>query len=438
MTQRSRLNSGRVQVTAPNAVSPSRYQFLGLDSAEPSLGISGNGNVLTTDINGSRIWSNQLNVANLNLSSTLNSTSTTGALVVAGGGSFGKDLWVTGNIYAGNVVGIQANVLMTQAPLLYLEPINMYPYNYDIGFYSHFIGGTANIYQHTGFVRDNGTSSWYLFSNVPEPIGTQVDVFNANVVYDNLVVGGIIGGNVRQTTSSTAPSNPYVGDQWYDTGTDILFQFEYDGTNKVWVDITSPVAVTNTSSILTGQSLSVIGSGSVGGTFTATNNITVNAANNPVAVVNGGTSGVGNIGALGATFNTAYIKSTSAQYADLAEKYTTDQDYAPGTVLVFGGSAEVTQSTTSHDTAVAGVVSTNPAHLMNDTAIGIAVALTGRVPCRVQGPINKGDLVVTSSVPGVAQRLDETLWRPGCVIGKSLEQINYDSIVTIEVVVGRI
>ena len=433
MTQRSRLNSGRVQVTAPNAVSPSRYQFLGLDSAEPNLGTSGNGNVLTTDTSGNRIWTNQLN-----LSSTLNSTSTTGALVVQGGGSFAKDLWVTGNIYAGNVVGIQANVLMTQAPLLYLEPINMYPYNYDIGFYSHFIGGSANVYQHTGMVRDNTTNSWYLFSNVAEPVGTQVDIFNANVVYDNLVVGGIIGGNVRQTTSSTAPTNPYVGDQWYDTSTDILFQYENDGTNKVWVDITSPVAVANTSAIVTGQSLSVTGSGSVGGTFTATNNITINAANNSVAIINGGTSGIGNIGAVGATFNTAFIKSTSSQYADLAEKYTTDSDYAPGTVLVFGGSAEVTQSTKSHDTAVAGVVSTDPAHLMNDKSAGIAVALTGRVPCRVQGPISKGDLVVTSNTPGVAERLDETKWRPGCVIGKSLEQINYDSIVTIEVVVGRI
>ena len=277
-----------------------------------------------------------------------------------------------------------------------------------------------------------------MFSNVAEPVGTQVDVFSANVIYDNLVVGGIIGGNVRQTTSSTAPTNPYVGDQWYDTSTDILFQYENDGTNKVWVDITSPVAVANTSAIVTGQSLSVTGSGSVGGTFTATNNITINAANNSVAIINGGTSGIGNIGAVGATFNTAFIKSTSSQYADLAEKYTTDSDYAPGTVLVFGGSAEVTQSTKSHDTAVAGVVSTDPAHLMNDKSAGIAVALTGRVPCRVQGPINKGDLVVTSNTPGVAERLDETKWRPGCVIGKSLEQINYDSIVTIEVVVGRI
>ena len=415
MTQRSRLNSGRVQVTAPNAVSPSRYQFLGLDSAEPNLGTSANGNILTTNINGTRTW-----------------TSTLPTLTIS------NDLTVYGNIYAGNIIGTVANLLTTQAPLLYLEPVNLYPYNYDIGFYSHFIGGTANVYQHTGFVRDSGTSSWYLFSNIPEPIGTQVDVFNANVVYDNLVVGGIIGGNVRQTTSSTAPTNPYVGDQWYDTGTDILFQYENDGTNKVWVDITSPVAVANTVAIVTGQSLSVTGNGSVGGSFTATNNLTINNSNNPVAIVNGGTSGVGNIGATGATFNTAYIKSTSAQYADLAEKYTSDQEYAPGTVLVFGGIAEVTQSTKSYDTAAAGVVSTNPAHLMNDTSAGIAVALTGRVPCRVHGPISKGDLVVTSDIPGVGQRLDETKWRPGCVIGKSLEQINHDSIVTIEVVVGRI
>ena len=414
MTQRSRLNSGRVQVTAPNAVSPSRYQFLGLDSAEPNLGTSGNGNVLTTDINGSRTW-----------------TSTLPTLTIS------NNLTVYGNIYAGNIIGTVANILTTQAPLLYLEPVNLYPYNYDIGFYSHFIGGTANVYQHTGFVRDSGTSSWYLFSNIPEPIGTQVDVFNANVVYDHLVVGGIIGGNVRQTTSSTAPSNPYVGDQWYDTGTDILFQYENDGTNKVWVDISSPVNIVNVSAIISGQSLSVTGNGSVGGTFTSTGALTINTSGNPTAIVNGTVSGVGNIGAAGATFNTAFIKATFAQYADLAEKYTSDFDYPAGTVLVFGGSSEVTQSTRSYDTAVAGVVSTNPAYLMNNAINGVTIALQGRVPCRVQGPINKGDLVVTSDVPGVAQRLDETKWRPGCVIGKSLEQISYDSIVTIEVVVGR-
>ena len=100
--------------------------------------------------------------------------------------------------------------------------------------------------------------------------------------------------------------------------------------------------------------------------------------------------------------------SVTAQYADLAEIYRSDRNYIPGTVVVFGGTSEVTVSLTSHDTKVAGVVSTNPAYLMNDREDGSAVALQGRVPCRVLGPVVKGDRVVTSDVRGVAERLDMT------------------------------
>ena len=156
------------------------------------------------------------------------------------------------------------------------------------------------------------------------------------------------------------------------------------------------------------------------------------------AIINGGTTGVGNIGATGATFNTAFLKATTAQYADLAEKYTSDKKYVPGTVVVFGGNKEITISTISHDTAVAGVISTEPAYLMNSELDGLPVALQGRVPCRVQGPVNKGELVVTSDTPGVAQRLDRQQYFPGCVIGKALEEIIEERICTIEVVVGRV
>jgi hypothetical protein len=143
---------------------------------------------------------------------------------------------------------------------------------------------------------------------------------------------------------------------------------------------------------------------------------------------------------LGTTTNwwgTFYGVSTQAQYADLAENYTADADYAPGTVLIFGGANEVTTTQVSHDTAVAGVVSTNPAYLMNASSGNVSVALTGRVPCLVQGPVNKGTVLVTSTTPGVAMALDSNLYQPGCVIGKSLEMIPDDSVSKIEVVVGR-
>ena len=177
-------------------------------------------------------------------------------------------------------------------------------------------------------------------------------------------------------------------------------------------------------------------SGNVSAAIGSFDSITVRAA--VTAIANGGTSGVGNIGATGATFNTVFAKATTAQYADLAEIYTSDQQYPGGTVVVFGGQAEVTQSHDSHDTRIAGVVSTNPAYLMNHNETGVPVALQGRVPCRVLGPVSKGDRVVASHIPGVAQALDPLHYQPGCIIGKALQAIDSAEIATIEVVVGRV
>jgi hypothetical protein len=122
---------------------------------------------------------------------------------------------------------------------------------------------------------------------------------------------------------------------------------------------------------------------------------------------------------------------------DLAEMFQSDNEYTPGTVVVFGGQKEITVTDISHDTRVAGVISTNPAYLMNNDTVGYPVALTGRVPCQVRGPVNKGTLLVTSTVPGAAEALNDSMFRPGCIIGKSLEVILDDSIQTVEIAVGR-
>lgn len=136
--------------------------------------------------------------------------------------------------------------------------------------------------------------------------------------------------------------------------------------------------------------------------------------------------------------NYLYGQSTSAQYADLAEVYATDKEYEAGTVVVFGGEKEVTESRAPHDRKVAGVISTAPAHKMNADAEGQAIALTGRVPCKVKGPIDRGDLVVTSNLVGVGQKLNDAQYLPGMVLGKALESIEDDQVHTIEVVVGRL
>ena len=127
-------------------------------------------------------------------------------------------------------------------------------------------------------------------------------------------------------------------------------------------------------------------------------------------------------------------KATQAQYADLAEKYSADADIEPGTVVCFGGDAEVTTCMQDADTRVAGVVSTDPAYLMNSSADGVAVALMGRVPCKVTGSIAKGDILVSAG-NGMA-RASSPNPAMGSVIGKALEDHEGGEGV-IEVVVGR-
>jgi hypothetical protein len=127
--------------------------------------------------------------------------------------------------------------------------------------------------------------------------------------------------------------------------------------------------------------------------------------------------------------------ATTAQYADLAENYVGDQAYEPGTVVHFGGEQEVTVCDADMCTRVAGVVSTNPAYLMNTTQPGehiVPVALTGRVPTKVTGTVSKGDMMVSA---GNGRARAETNPRVGSVIGKALANSEGDAV--IEVVVGK-
>lgn len=164
------------------------------------------------------------------------------------------------------------------------------------------------------------------------------------------------------------------------------------------------------------------------------------------SITKNGTNGVGDIGQSGNKFATIYATtfsgtSTSAQYADLAELYSADDKYIPGTVLMFGGQKETTQTNVSHSHRIAGIVSTNPAHVMNSAMVAdklAMVALIGRVPCRVIGKISKGDCLVSSDIPGVATVLDPTRYMPGVVIGKALADYNSPQEGLIEVVVGRL
>lgn len=143
-----------------------------------------------------------------------------------------------------------------------------------------------------------------------------------------------------------------------------------------------------------------------------------------------------NLGSTTAWWNTLYGVSTQAKYADLAENYLADKAYSAGTVLMFSGTKEVTLAD-ADTTRVAGVVSTNPAHLMNGALTGPNVtplALQGRVPCMVIGPVAKGDLMVSA---GWGYAKTNNTPAVGTVIGKALEDFQSQAKGVIEVVVGR-
>ena len=135
--------------------------------------------------------------------------------------------------------------------------------------------------------------------------------------------------------------------------------------------------------------------------------------------------------------NYAHVTSTQSLYADLAENYQADATYAAGTVLEFGGAEEVTTAT-EDSRRVAGIVSTDPAHLMNGGLTGsnvVPLALMGRVPCLAIGPVAKGDMMVSA---GHGYAKADANPATGTVIGKALETLEDGVKATIEVVVGKV
>ena len=124
--------------------------------------------------------------------------------------------------------------------------------------------------------------------------------------------------------------------------------------------------------------------------------------------------------------NVVHALSTSAQYADVAERFEADAPMTAGAVVEVGGAAEITETTTDLSDRVFGVISDQPAYAMNAGAGNNEshpfVAMTGRTPVRVTGAVSKGDRLVTSTVKGCARAVatGESI-SPFNVIGRALE-----------------
>ena len=358
--------------------------------------ISATGNITGGNLSGTNI------VGTLTTASQTNITSvgTLGSLAVTANVTGGNLLTAglisaTGNILAGNIIVIGGF--------------------YDTG--DHLITSTAanaNIVltpTGTGITQNNGAFS-----------------ASGNVTGSNILTGGLI--SAASTVTGTSHLGSVVSVTANVTGGNLLTGGLISAASTV-TGTSFLGTVTSVTGNITGANVIITGTAAAGsGVLIVSGNIQTSTAN-----------ATANIGNASNYFNRLFAQATTALYADLAEVYKADAQYPPGTVLVFGGTQEVTMSTESHDVKIAGVVSTHPAHVMNSglqSEFTVEVGLIGRVPCRVIGPIEAGDRVVSSNRAGVAERLDMSKYQPGVIIGKAVESYSGTDVGTIEVVVGRL
>jgi hypothetical protein len=319
----------------------------------------------------------------VNIATTATST-TTGALRVNGG------VGLQGNLYVGGNFNLQGNITIggtgstTSTSTLVVEnPINFLANanngdSQDIGVVGQYVGGTT---KYAGIVRDSVTKSFRFFDGLTTKPTTTVS-------FTGTTAGNVYAGSLMLANSTVSSS-------------------------------TTSGALIVAGGVGIGGKAYIGGDVQVAGTITPSANLTYN------------------LGSTSSWWGTLYGVSTQAKYADLAENYQADKAYPAGTVVMFGGDSEVTVA--DADTrAVAGVVSTNPAHLMNGGLTGtnvVPVALQGRAPCMVIGPVRKGDLMVSAGF-GYAKSSENPL--VGQVIGKALCDFPSATKAVIEIVVGRV
>lgn len=260
-----------------------------------------------------------------------------------------------------------------------------------------------------------------------------------NVVGGNITTAGQISTAGNITSAGNISGSYLLGNAYFVSG--LSPTKIYNGTTEANIGTAGgnaniSVGGVSNVAVFASTGLFVTGVVSASGNITG-GNLSVGVGTATVGgIVNANANGVGNIGSQTTYFNTVFAQATSAQYADLAEFYEADAEYPPGTVLEFGGEREVTLAT-SGTAAVAGVVSTKPAYSMNAGCPGIpvSIALQGRVPCGVVGPVRKGDLMISAG-NGLAKATKTPTF--GQIIGKALENYSNAEPGVIEIAVGRL
>ena len=295
------------------------------------------------------------------------------------------------------------------------------------------------------------TPSGFNFATISGSDGTNT----VNKLYGTLDASSATVKTLQITTGAPATGGSLTG-QWQIAGSSQVDFFTNSATLKSGSLTTGGTTAAGTITGAWGLNGSLTGTWSLGatgvldtsagswtagamtGTLTASSTAIIDLATNN-ATLKSKTLTTGSSVTAGTITGAWGLSGTlAATYSDLAEFYEGDQDYEPGTVLVFGGDKEVTTTTTMNDTRSAGVVTTDPAYIMNKDQKGIKVciALAGRIPCKVIGRVKKGDLLTTSATPGYAVRANTPTL--GAIIGKALEDKDYGEAGVIQVAVGRV
>jgi hypothetical protein len=396
--------------------------------------------------NSNFVVQNGLQVGGLTIFAANSDITTSGNISVTGGGSFGG--LSSNQIYQGT--GSNVNVASTAVTVGIAGAGNVATFNSTGLTVSNLtVTGTETVNNTEYSVTQIATTvNAVTIGNAGAAIvGTTSTISGASsagtLVATNLsssnvsISGGSLTGITTLTATTTNPTTVNAGTvnaATINVTSGNITTLTATTTNPTTVNAGTVNAATlnaTTGNITNANHTTMVSTNFSSGNIQATSNITLTGSIIPSSNVSS------NLGNSTNWFNTFFGVATQAKYADLAENYQADKAYNPGTVLQFGGTAEVTVAE-ANTPRVAGVVSTNPAHLMNGALAGngvVALALTGRVPCNVIGPVAKGDMLVSAGFGFARADASPAM---GTVIGKALEDFSINAKGVIEVVVGRL
>lgn len=259
-------------------------------------------------------------------------------------------------------------------------------------------------------------------------------VVTGNVTGGNLLSGALISGTTVSATGNITGGNLITGGLVTVTGNitssaNIAASY-FLGNGALLTGISAAVSVSKIQNST--SEVNIPGGGgniyaNVGGVanvlIATTTGVVVSGITVP-SIAKSGANATGNIGSSSNYFNQVFATATTALYADVAERFAADDVLEPGTVVELGGIKEITRSRVELSDTVFGVISTKPAFTMNggagEDATHPKVAMTGRVPVKVTGIINKGDRLVSAG-NGLARAARTGEATSFNVIGRALE-----------------